>query len=114
MTVPTHTECNKAASIIVWGLSTGHIVAFLSVELLFFVYTIYCSPCRRNDGAADPVGRGYRQSRHRPGIGLHDAQDDRRRLPAALRRHGYDNDDTTTVPPPFRENMGRSFPVFTR
>ena len=42
---------------------------------------------RRDDRGADPLGRGHRQGRHRPRLGVHDAQDDRRRLSAALGDH---------------------------
>ena len=40
-----------------------------------------------NDRGADPVGCRHRESRDRSGLGVHDAQDDRRRLSAALRDH---------------------------
>ena len=42
---------------------------------------------RRNDRSVDPGRRRYRQGRHRPGLGLHHAPDDRRRLSAALGDH---------------------------
>ena len=42
---------------------------------------------RRDDRGADPFRRRHRQGRHRPGLGLHDAQDDRRGLPAAVGDH---------------------------
>jgi hypothetical protein len=42
---------------------------------------------RRDDRRTDPRRRRHRQGRHRPRLGVHHAQDGRRRLPAALGDH---------------------------